>query len=83
MAKDNFIAGAIKHPGALTEAAKRNGRSKEEEAEVESHSSDPSIRSRGNLGKRFMGIAKKGNIKKPHQGKMKTSAAAKSFGKGY
>lgn len=57
-----WIQSAVKHPGALTEAAKRNGRSKEEEAEVESHSSDPSIRSRGNLGKRFMGTAKKGNF---------------------
>lgn len=83
MAKDTWIGSAVKHPGDLTEAAKRNGRSKEQEAEVESHSSDPSIRSRGNLGKRFMGIAKKGNIKKPHQGKLKSASAAKSFGKGY
>lgn len=50
----NWIAGAVKHPGALTEAAARNGRSKLAEANVESHSSDPSIRSRGLLGKRFI-----------------------------
>jgi hypothetical protein len=52
----------VKHPGALTEAARRNGRSKLEEAEVESHSSDPSICSRGELALRFMGAAKHGNI---------------------
>lgn len=44
----------IKHPGALTAAAKAHGRSKLQEAEKESHSSDPSIRSRGNPGKRFI-----------------------------
>lgn len=50
----NWIAGAVKHPGALAAAAKRNGRSKLQEAEAESHSSDPRIRARGNLGKRFI-----------------------------
>lgn len=50
----NFIAGAIKHPGALTAAAERSGRSKLEEAEVESHSANPHIRARGALGKRFI-----------------------------
>lgn len=49
-----WIQGAVKHPGALTEAARRNGRSKLQEAEAESHSSNPSIRARGNLGKRFI-----------------------------
>lgn len=49
-----WIQGAVKHPGALTEAARRHGRSKLQEAEVESHSSDPHIRARGNLGKRFI-----------------------------
>jgi hypothetical protein len=44
----------IKHPGALTKAAKKHGVSKLQEAEKESHSSDPSIRARGNLGKRFI-----------------------------
>lgn len=52
--KKNFIKGAIKHPGALTEAAKRNGRSTLQEAEVESHSTNPHIRARGALGKRFI-----------------------------
>lgn len=49
-----FIQGAIKHPGALTRAAARAGRSKRQEAEVESHSKDPSVRGRGLLGLRFM-----------------------------
>jgi hypothetical protein len=44
----------IKHPGALTEAAKEHGRSKLAEANVESHSSNPHIRARGNLGRRFI-----------------------------
>lgn len=52
--KRKWIQGAVKHPGALTEAAKEHGISKLEEAERESHSSDPSIRARGNLGKRFI-----------------------------
>jgi hypothetical protein len=49
-----WIQSAVKHPGALTEAAKQAGRSKLQEAEVESHSSNASIRARGNLGKRFI-----------------------------
>jgi hypothetical protein len=50
----NFIKKAIRHPGALTAAAARRGVSKREEAEKESHSSNPHIRTRGILGKRFM-----------------------------
>jgi len=50
----NWIGPAVKHPGALTAAAKRHGVSKLQEAEKESHSSNPSIRARGNLGKRFI-----------------------------
>jgi hypothetical protein len=49
-----WIKRAIKHPGALTAAASRHGISKKQEAEKESHSSNPHIRARGNLGKRFM-----------------------------
>ena len=49
-----WIAKAIKHPGALTAAAKAHGKSKLQEAESESHSSNPKIRARGNLGKRFI-----------------------------
>ena len=54
MADGKWIQKAVKHPGALTEAAKRAGRSKLQEAEAESHSSNPHIRARGNLGKRFI-----------------------------
>lgn len=56
----NFIQGAVKHPGALTRAARQHGVSKLQEAERESHSSNPHIRSRGILGKRFI----KGDIHK-------------------
>lgn len=60
----NFIAKAVKHPGALTEAAERNGRSKLEEAKVEAHSSDPHIAARGRLGERFIhGDIRKANVK--------------------
>jgi hypothetical protein len=50
----NFIKKAIKHPGALTRAAAARGVSKRQEAEKESHSSNPHVRARGILGKRFM-----------------------------
>lgn len=49
-----WIQGAVHHPGALTAAAKAHGKSKLEEAESESHSSNPHIRARGLLGKRFI-----------------------------
>lgn len=66
-----WIQGAIKHPGALTAAAARHGVSKHQEAEQESHSSDPSIRARGALGLRFMGG---GDLhKKAHAPKRKRS----------
>lgn len=50
----HWIQGAVKHPGALSRAAKEHGKSKLAEAESESHSSNPHIRARGNLGKRFI-----------------------------
>ena len=53
MAK-HWLKTAIRHPGALTEAARRRGHSKLEEAEAESHSKNPHIRARGALGKRFL-----------------------------
>lgn len=49
-----FIQKAIKHPGALTAAAERHGRTTMEEAKVEAKSSDKSIRSRGLLGERLI-----------------------------
>jgi hypothetical protein len=64
MPKEKFLQSAIKHPGALKEAARKNGRSTKEEAEVESKSPNKRIRSRGELGKRLLGIAKHGNIKR-------------------
>ena len=54
MAKKKWLSGAIRHPGALTAAAKEHGVSKIQEAEKESHSSDPHIRARGALGIRFI-----------------------------
>jgi hypothetical protein len=62
-----FIQKAVKHPGALKRAAKAHGRSTKEEAQVESHSSNPKIRARGNLGRRFLGTAKHGNIRRPQR----------------
>jgi hypothetical protein len=44
----------VKHPGALSKAAKAHGVSKMQEAVKESHSSNPHVRARGLLGKRFI-----------------------------
>jgi hypothetical protein len=49
-----WIQGAVKHPGALTAAAKRHGVSKLQEAEKETKSTNPKIRARGALGERFI-----------------------------
>jgi len=69
----NWIGEAVKHPGALTRAAAAHGKSKHQEAEDESHSSDPSIRARGNLGLRFM---KGGDLHKSHAPKRKRAGRA-------
>ena len=69
----NWISGAVRHPGALTRAAARHGVSKRQEAEHESHSSDPSERARGNLGLRFM---KGGDLHKSHAPKRKRAGRA-------
>lgn len=53
MAK-NWISSAIKRPGKLTAEAHASGRTKLQQAEVDSHSSDPSKRSRGALGIRLI-----------------------------
>jgi hypothetical protein len=53
MAK-NWISSAVRRPGALTRAAKEHGLSKLQEATKESHSSNPKIRGRGLLGRRFI-----------------------------
>jgi hypothetical protein len=52
--KTHFLGGAIKHPGALTAAAKEHGVSKAQEAKKESHSSNPHVRARGALGMRLI-----------------------------
>jgi hypothetical protein len=49
-----WIQKAVKHPGALTAAAAEHGVSKLQEAETESHSDNPHIRGRGQLGLRFI-----------------------------
>lgn len=54
MKPKKWIQSAVKRPGALTAEAKRTGRSKLEQAEVDAHSSDPSKRGRGLLGMRFI-----------------------------
>ena len=54
MEKKRWIQSAVKHPGALTKAARAAGRSKIEEAEHEAKSSNPHIRARGVLGERFI-----------------------------
>ncbi len=53
MAK-KWIKKAVKHPGRLTNAASAAGVSKLQLAEKWSHSSDPSKRGAGLLGKRFI-----------------------------
>lgn len=50
----HWIQGTVKHPGALTREAEESGRSKLQQAEVDSHSSNPSKRGRGLLGLRFI-----------------------------
>jgi hypothetical protein len=49
-----WIQKAVKHPGALTAAAKRHGVSKLQEAEKEAKSSNKHIAARGRLGERFI-----------------------------
>lgn len=49
MAK-HWIAGAIKHPGVEKARAKKNGISTHEQLEKDAHSSNPTLKKRGNLG---------------------------------
>lgn len=58
MAK-KFIKGAIKHPGIEQAKAKRNGISTQEQLTRDSHSSNPTVRARGNLGKTLTRLSKK------------------------
>ena len=73
--KKKWIQKAIKHPGRLTEAAARSGVSKLQKAEQWSHSSDPSKRSAGILGKRFI----KGKL---HEGGVVPESGAYEMQKG-
>jgi len=59
MAKGGFIKKAIKHPGKETARAKASGRSVHDQMEHDSHSSNKSVRSAGNLGLRLT----KGDLK--------------------
>jgi hypothetical protein len=58
------VGSVVKHPGAVREAAEKHGVSTKVEAEREAKSPDKHVAARGRLAKRFMGIAKHGNIKK-------------------
>lgn len=49
-----WLSGAIKHPGKLTAEASASGRSKIQQAEHDSHSSNPHTRARGALGIRLI-----------------------------
>lgn len=53
MAEKKFIQKAIKHPGRVKNAAKREGISTHAEAEKMSHSKDKSVRGAGLLALRF------------------------------
>lgn len=50
-----WIKSAIKHPGIEKERAKEHGISTHEQLEKDAHSSNPTLRGRGNLGLRFEG----------------------------
>jgi hypothetical protein len=52
--KKKWIAGAVRHPGALKRAAERSGKTTLEEAETEAKSKNKHIAARGRLGERFI-----------------------------
>lgn len=68
MAK-KWIQKAVKRPGRLTNAAAASGVSKLQKANEWSHSSDPSKRAAGNLGKRFIKGTLHGGGVVPESGK--------------
>lgn len=59
-----FIQHAIKRPGRVKRAAKRDGLSVPEEARKMAHSGNKSEEGAGRLALRFEGKAKHGNIRK-------------------
>lgn len=64
MAKEMWIQGAVRHPGAVKRAAKKHGKSVAAEAKAEAKSPNKKIASRGRLALRFQGNAKHGNLKR-------------------
>jgi hypothetical protein len=71
--KEKWIRGAVRHPGAVKNAAHKHGKSVLAEAKSEAHSPNKKISARGRLALRFKGKAKKGNIhKKKHHKKVAT-----------
>lgn len=78
VAKDRFLQGAIKRPGRVKRAAKRDGLSVGQEARKMAHSGNKSEEAAGNLALRFKGMAKHGNIR---HGKRK--ARKRASGKRY
>lgn len=58
MAKKHWIAGAIKHPGIEKRKAKEAGISTHEQLVKDSHSSNPSVRGRGQLGLRLSAMSR-------------------------
>lgn len=70
MPNRNWIGGAVKRPGRVKRAAKRDGLSTKQEAKKMAASPNKSEAAAGRLAERFLGTAKKGNIRK---GKKKTS----------
>ena len=65
MAKKGWISKSIKHPVVEKQRAKEHGISTHEQLEKDAHSSNPTLRGRGNLGLRF---EKGGDL---HRGKKK------------
>jgi class 3 adenylate cyclase len=73
MAKDRWIGGAVKRPGRVKNAAKRDGISVTQEAHKMAESPDKSRAAAGRLALRFKGVATKGNIRKPKNKRKGTS----------
>jgi hypothetical protein len=67
VAKKRWIQSAVKHPGVEKKRAQEHGISTHEQLERDSHSSDPTLRGRGNLGLRFEkgGDLHRGKSEKP------------------
>lgn len=71
MAKGKWIQGSIRRPGRVKRAAKRDGLSTKQEAKKMAASGNKSEAAAGRLAERFLGTAKRGNIRK--KGKKRTA----------